>query len=150
MRELIMYNRSDIFSKNIGGPEKGRFTLLVHTSKDKVFLWTHMRCLSHTQPTPLPLDHRPNTTRRPYGFRHRDLNPHTIPRLFWYSRPLCPRPWKSMPMTWHINAAIECDVYLLLSILFEPEKECIFNKTTCSTSQKKNWMTLKDYIPPPT
>jgi hypothetical protein len=36
MRELIMYNISDIFSKNIRGPEKGRFTLLVHTSKDKV------------------------------------------------------------------------------------------------------------------
>jgi hypothetical protein len=87
MRELIMYNISDIFSKNIRGPEKGRFTLLVHTSKDKV-LWTHMRCLSRIQPPPPPLDHWPNTT------------------------PLSPHPWKSMPTAWHINASIECDVYL--------------------------------------
>jgi hypothetical protein len=31
-------NNLDSFLKNIGGPEKGRFTLLGHPSKDQVFL----------------------------------------------------------------------------------------------------------------
>jgi hypothetical protein len=31
-------NNLDSFLKNIGGPEKGRFTLLGYPSKDKVFL----------------------------------------------------------------------------------------------------------------
>jgi hypothetical protein len=61
MRELIMYNISDIFSKNIRGPEKGRFTLLVHTSKERGFeitkyrncsnyefcIWTFRQIMSH-------------------------------------------------------------------------------------------------------
>jgi hypothetical protein len=34
-------NNLDSFLKNIGGPEKGRFTLLGHPSKDKVFFMTH-------------------------------------------------------------------------------------------------------------
>jgi hypothetical protein len=52
-------NNLDSFLKNIGGPEKGRFTLLGHPSKDRVFLRTHRSCLFHIQPPPRPLDQWP-------------------------------------------------------------------------------------------
>jgi hypothetical protein len=61
-------NNLDSFLKNIGGPEKGRFTLLGHPSKNRVFLRTHRSCLFHIQPPPRPLDQWPNTTRRKHVF----------------------------------------------------------------------------------